>query len=140
MKFRDLINSRRRSLPQPQVNSMQQSKPAGRPFGRMLGALGIIPCPNCEFHWSMEYVPEYCPNCGAKVTDKPAGSYENIIKYIKDQRLGIPLSRCISCHKEVILPPELHHDMCPYCKGEVVRVDTGNSDYWDAKLAKLRQR
>ena len=90
-----------------------------------LNPFGIIHCPGCELSWILEFVPECCPRCGAKVTDHPAQTRESLDRKLQQANLGLSFSQCLYCEKVIGGSPELWKDICPYCNGELKLIDNG---------------
>ena len=57
----------------------------------------IIYCPQCDCHWHKRFVPEYCPECGAKVTNTPGTGYNEDSALIEKGKLGIKILQCPKC-------------------------------------------
>ncbi len=81
------------------------------------GLFGSVHCPGCELYWGLDFVPEYCPRCGAKVTNNPAQSHENLFQLLRDA--GSSFSQCTYCKKGVPGEPKKWANICPYCSGEL---------------------
>lgn len=81
-------------------------------------SFGSIYCSGCELSWTWEFVPRYCPRCGAKVTDDPAPISETFNQKLK--MAGCSFSKCPYCKNENygnLGGPWLSY--CPFCGGDL---------------------
>lgn len=95
-----------------------------------------IYCPGCDMRWMPEFVPEYCPMCGAKVTDNPTASCERVHQYMK--KSGSPFSQCQYCKRGFPIEPGKFRNTCPYCKGEL-RLTQKASRFYRRKFMKSKK-
>jgi DNA-directed RNA polymerase subunit RPC12/RpoP len=85
------------------------------------GAFGITRCPNaeCSMSWVFIHVPEYCPRCGAKVTDKPAPDRTEVSNFIRKHNIDIIVSVCSNCGYHVLGDTSSMDRMCPLCRARL---------------------
>ena len=103
-----------------------------------LNPFGIIHCPGCELSWMLEFVPEYCPRCGAKVTDPSAIPMDEIVSYAKRQNLSIDVSKCLYCQKENFGTPNHWNNSCPNCGGEMQLVHQKQNAFLSGPIKVLK--
>ena len=58
---------------------------------------GFIDCPQCGLGWIEEYVPEFCPECGSRVSYKAGTGMEDMVDLIKKAKLPINILQCPNC-------------------------------------------
>jgi hypothetical protein len=78
----------------------------------------IIYCPECECHWHKRFVPEYCPECGAKVTNNPGTGFNEESSIIEEVKLGIKILQCPNC--KLKYPAAHKSDACRRCHTPLV--------------------
>ncbi len=73
----------------------------------------IIYCPKCDCNWHKRFVPEYCPECGTKVTDNPGTGFNEESSLIEEGKLGIRILQCPKC--KLKYPATLKSNRCRRC-------------------------
>ena len=58
---------------------------------------GMINCPQCGLSWVKEYVPEFCPECGSRVSDKAGTGMKKMLELVEKANLGINILQCPKC-------------------------------------------
>jgi rubrerythrin len=80
-------------------------------------------CPNCHMIWLDHYAPEFCPECGAFVTDKPGRGHADIVSVIQERELNFPCSQCTKCGLKCLGTPEdWGQSGCPSCHNKLVLI------------------
>ena len=83
-----------------------------------------IVCPKCCSIWLREYAPEYCLECGAKLTDNPGqgdSGTKELIHWIRYRELPVPISKCTKCQLEYIGGIDIWKNGCLRCYGPLTQ-------------------
>jgi hypothetical protein len=54
-------------------------------------------CPKCRLFWLDEYVPEFCPECGSRVSDQAGEGMKGTVELIEKAKLPINILKCPNC-------------------------------------------
>lgn len=57
----------------------------------------IICCPQCGIAWVRAYVPEFCPECGSRVSYKAGTGMEDMVEVIEEGKLPVNIIQCPNC-------------------------------------------
>jgi hypothetical protein len=87
--------------------------------GSVMPLFGDIMCRECYLAWIYPFVPEYCPQCGIKLTDQPGEGYEPLYRAM--EKNGINLNFWVCPHCQLRIDELVPCDMCPRCFNPVVR-------------------
>ena len=79
-------------------------------------------CPNCQTVWLSFLAPEYCPECGAFITDNHGAGDDDIVDIIQNKGLNIPGSKCIKCGLKCLGTPECWNNSCSRCDNKLVLI------------------
>jgi hypothetical protein len=106
------------------MQAKKYKKPTSEYDSVNLNPLRGINCPKCYTFWFHEYVPEYCAECGAKLTDNPGqadGEINDIVELIKLAKAPIPISKCTKCQLEYPGTPDQWKNGCLRCYGPLTQ-------------------
>ena len=78
------------------------------------GAFGSVRCRKCGLSWLEEFIPEICPECGNRLTNKPGKGFEDIIELMQLAKLPYQTVHCKYCKLRV--PKDWQSSECPRCK------------------------
>lgn len=96
-------------------------------------------CSKCSSFWLHEFAPEYCPECGAKVTDNPGqadGVINDLIKLIRLGEVQIPISKCNKCQLEYPGGVDIWENGCLRCYGPLTQYGEYSFRYKVKKFVK----
>ena len=83
---------------------------------------GTISCPKCSSFWVKDFVPEFCPECGSRVSYQAGRGMENHVEIIKQGKFGINILQCPNCKLRY---PEIRgrKQMCFRCNCPLVNAN-----------------
>jgi len=57
----------------------------------------FVNCPKCNSFWVKEYGPEFCPECGSRVSDQAGRGMEDMVELIEEVHAPINILQCPNC-------------------------------------------
>ena len=81
------------------------------------GAFGTVSCRRCGLSWLEECVPEFCPECHARVAWTPGRGFEDLIDLMKLGGVRWKLRRCGQCGMRI--PKQIASTRCLRCHSQL---------------------
>jgi len=84
---------------------------------------GMIYCSRCNMCWPDGFVPEYCTECGAYVTDQPGKGMADYVRMIRTYKLPISILQCPNCKLEYTKTASGYRTTCFRCRRTLVNAE-----------------